>query len=437
MISAAKILFKACLALMFLAVTACAGGVKNAQEEEAAEQRRGSYQTNIAGMAELHLFDHYTRPIGKTFGFYVGPETVVTNLSAIQGAYRLRVSTPGTTQYFSVEGYTAYDLDLDVVLLKVARQNQAFLSPVPPLTTVDTLYTLLRPASELLVSKTTVRELIDRDSLSYYRLSAQLEAGKPAFYADHGLAGLIQTSDNEDGDSFTRVLEGQWISQLMEKQQAPAALIELSGKNNTVYPSYEKIQGLRIVTSMGNIILRLYNETPEYRDNFIKLVTDQFFDSLTVHRVIRGFLIQTGAADTRDAGPEDVVGWRGPGYTLPMKIVPGIFHKRGAIAASKLPDAKNPKDESDGSQFYIVSGRVFLEKELDDLEQKKGIRFTSAQRQIYGTVGGAPHLDGDYTVFGEVTSGMELVDKISLLETYQGDRPVKDIRILRIEFIYR
>ncbi len=437
MISATKIFFQTCLALLFLIITACAGGSKKAPEDDAANQQRGSYRTNISGMAELHLSDHYTRPLGKTFGFYVGPETVVTNLSAIQGAYRLRVSAPGTTQYFNVEGYTAYDLDLDLVLLKVTRPNKAFLSPAPPNKAVDTLYTLLRPASELLVSKTTVRAFINRDTLSYYRMWAQMEAGKPAFYTDHGLAGLIQTYEGEGGGSFTRVLEGQWINQLLEKQQAPAAIIGLSGKNNTVYPSYEKIQGFRIITNMGNITLRLYNETPEYRDNFIKLVTDQFYDSLTVHRVIRGFLIQTGAADTRDAGPQDVVGWRGPGYTLPMKIVPGIFHQRGAIAASKLPDAKNPKDESDGSQFYIVSGRVFLEKELNDLEQKKGIRFTPAQRQIYGTIGGAPHLDGDYTVFGEVTSGMELVDKISLLETYQGDRPIKDVRVLRVEFIYR
>ena len=437
MFSAMKLLFQIYLAVLLLGITSCAGGSKKNAEEEASDQQRGSYQTNISGIAELHLSDHYTRSAGKTFGFYVGPETVVTNLSAIQGAYRLRVSAPGTTQYFNVEGYTAYDLALDLVVLKVARHNKAFLRPVLPINPVDTLYTLLRPSSELLVSKTAVRDYRMMDSLSYYQLSAHLEAGKPAFYTDHGLAGIIQKSVSDDGDSFTRVLEGKWISHLLEKQQAPAPLIALSGKSNTVYPSYEKIQGFRIVTNMGNITLRLYNETPEYRDNFIKLVTDQFYDSLTVHRVIRGFLIQTGAADTRDASPQDVVGWRGPGYTLPMKIVPGIFHKRGAIAASKLPDAKNPKDESDGSQFYIVSGRVFTEKELDALEQQKDIRFTTAQRQIYGTVGGAPHLDGDYTVFGEVTSGMDLVDKISLLETYQGDRPVKDVRVLRIEFLYR
>ncbi|WP_062122788.1 peptidylprolyl isomerase [Geofilum rubicundum] len=430
-------LFHPFLSLLVLLMVACAGGSKKAPEENADDEPRGSYHSNISGMAELHLSDHYTRPVGKAFGFYVGPETVVTNLSEIQGAYRVRVAAPGTTQQYKVEGYTAYDLDLDLVVLKVDRKNSAFLSPVPPIDTVDTLYTLLRPSTDLLVSKTTVRSFQETDSSGYYRLSARLESGKPAFYTDHGLAGIIQKQVDEGGETMTRVLEGKWIKPLLDNQESPQALIGLSNKSNTVYPSYQTIRGFRMVTNMGNITLRLYNETPEYRDNFIKLVTDQFYDSLTVHRVIRGFLIQTGAADTRDAGPQDVVGWRGPGYTLPMNIVPGIFHKRGAIAASKLPDAKNPKDESDGSQFYIVSGRVFTEKELDDLEEQKGIRYTAEQRNVYGTQGGAPHLDGDYTVFGEVTTGMELVDRISLLETYQGDRPVKDVRVLRMEFIYR
>jgi cyclophilin family peptidyl-prolyl cis-trans isomerase len=179
----------------------------------------------------------------------------------------------------------------------------------------------------------------------------------------------------------------------------------------------------------------LFDETPEYRDNFIKLVSDDFYDSLLVHRVIKDFLIQTGAADTRNAGRDDVVGWQGPGYSIPMKLVPGIFHRRGAIAASKLPTERNPRNFSDGSQFYVVCGRVFTPEELDKIEKQKNKKFTPEQRQVYTTIGGAPYLDGDYTVFGEVVSGMEVVDKIASVEVYNVDRPEKDIRIIDVEII--
>jgi len=425
------------LGLVFF-LTACWGGSESTNENKSTDvKNQATYRTNVLGMAELQLSDQYTRSMGKVFGFYVGPETVVANLSELQGAYRVRVSALGATQYYKVEGYTAYDVDLNLVLLKVSRNNENFLTPCLFEEEIDTLYTLLRSSTKLLISRSRVSSLLNSDSLSYYILAGRLETGKPAFSSTHDMAGIIQKYQDSKGLSALRVLEGKWISQLLASQHEPKPIIELSGKNNRVYPSYKKIKGFRMITNKGDITFKLYNETPDYRDNFIKLVADQFYDSLTIHRVIRGFLIQTGAADTKDASSQDIVGWRGPGYTLPMKIVPGIFHKRGAIAASKLPDAKNPKDESDGSQFYIVSGRVFLDQELDDLEKKKGIHYTKQQRQIYGSVGGAPHLDGDYTVFGEVISGMKLVDEISLLETYQVDRPVEDVRIKRIEFIYR
>ncbi|NQU84261.1 MAG: peptidylprolyl isomerase [Mariniphaga sp.] len=186
---------------------------------------------------------------------------------------------------------------------------------------------------------------------------------------------------------------------------------------------------------MGNISIRLFNETPAYRDNFIKLAREGYFDSLLVHRVIRGFGIQSGAADTRYATKDDIVGWKGPGYTIPAHIVLKYFHKRGMIGSPRKPDTKNSKRRSDGSQFYIVSGRLYNDAELDDLEEDNDYKFSEEQRRIYKTIGGAPHIDGTYTVFGEVTSGMAIVDHISNVDVVREFRPVEDIRVKRITII--
>jgi cyclophilin family peptidyl-prolyl cis-trans isomerase len=262
-----------------------------------------------------------------------------------------------------------------------------------------------------------------------------MNKGKPVFAFNHRPFGILQDR-NADKKKELSVLPAEWISKLLkEAEKDPENLIKLSQKTNKVYPSYKRIKGFRIITDMGNIDIRLFNQTPKYRDNFIKLVSDHFYDSLLIHRVIRDFLIQTGAADTKYAKKDDVVGWQGPGYTLPMNIKPGLFHRRGAIAASKLPEDRNPRNRSDGSQFYIVSGRIFSNEELDEIEKEKHIKFTPEQRKVYTTIGGAPHLDGDYTVFGEVTKGMDVVDRIANVETYAIDRPVKDIRVKTIKII--
>jgi cyclophilin family peptidyl-prolyl cis-trans isomerase len=364
----------------------------------------------------------------------VAPDVVVAPLSLVKGAYRVKFSPTGTKQMFTVKGYTAYDLSRNLVALKVQRKNDEFIkryrfSNIPS----DTLYTLFRKSRQLMVKKTKVDSLVQSDSVSYYAVQASLASGKPAFFSHHALAGMVLNDEDED---LFRVIDACWIDTLLAHQlKQPKPVIDLSGKSDKVYPSYTTIQGFRIVTERGTVVIRLYDETPKYRDNFIKLVSDQFYDSLLIHRVLRGFLIQTGAADSRYALPEDIVGWQGPGYTLPMKVVPGIFHKRGAVAASKLPDARNPRNTSDGSQFYIVSGRPFTDDELDDLEQEKGITYTAEQRRVYTTVGGAPYLDNDYTVFGEVVSGMSVVDEISMVQTDSDDRPVDDIRIIRVEMI--
>jgi cyclophilin family peptidyl-prolyl cis-trans isomerase len=233
------------------------------------------------------------------------------------------------------------------------------------------------------------------------------------------------------------VIPSFYISALLKKQKSKPATLESLRSFSTKKTAAEnvKIKGLVLETDAGNITIKLFNATPEYRDNFIKLVKEHYYDSLLIHRVIPDFGIQSGAADTRYAEKGDNVGWKGPGYTLPAHIVPGLFHKRGMIGSPRKPDTKNQHRRSDGSQFYIVSGRKYYDKELDELEQQNNYKFSAAQRKAYKTVGGAPHLDGTYTIFGQVVSGMDVVDKIVKVETDRQWRPVKDIRLKRVRIL--
>jgi cyclophilin family peptidyl-prolyl cis-trans isomerase len=196
-----------------------------------------------------------------------------------------------------------------------------------------------------------------------------------------------------------------------------------------------KVKGLVIETEVGTITIRLYDQTPQYRDNFIKLTREGYFDNLLIHRVIKGFGIQSGAADTRYTVANEVVGWKGPGYTLPAHIVPGFYHRRGMVGSPRKPDRENMRKRSDGSQFYIVTGRTYLDIELDEIEKEIPQKFTPEQRNTYKTIGGAPHLDGTYTIFGEVTEGLEIADKISQVEVGSEFRPKKDLRIKKVRIL--
>lgn len=198
-------------------------------------------------------------------------------------------------------------------------------------------------------------------------------------------------------------------------------------------PSVDKTKDMtkvKIKTSMGDITIALYNETPLHRDNFIKLANEHFYDGLLFHRVIQNFMIQTGDPQSKNAKPGQPLGSGGPGYTIPAEILPSFYHKRGAVAAARLGDQMNPKKESSGSQFYIVDGRVFPYDQLERMVTATGQPLTQIQKNTYSSVGGAPHLDGAYTVFGEVISGMDVVDRIAAQATDRGDRPVNDISIL-------
>lgn len=235
-------------------------------------------------------------------------------------------------------------------------------------------------------------------------------------------------------------------------------------------------------TTEGDIRVRLYDETPLHRDNFVKLCREGYYDQTLFHRVIKDFMIQGGDPDSRTATPTQMLGTGGPDYTIEAEIKPELFHRRGTLAAARQGDEVNPERRSSGSQFYITWGQVYNEGQLRQMERQLTMmaeqqRFqqlaaerkaeimqmrrnrdrdglmalqeqlaamakadarnagtlSDAQREAYTTVGGVPHLDGQYTVFGEVTEGLEVVERIQNSETRPGDRPTTDIRILTTE----
>lgn len=182
-----------------------------------------------------------------------------------------------------------------------------------------------------------------------------------------------------------------------------------------------------IGTEYGDMKVRLYNSTPQHRDNFIKLAKEGFYDSLLFHRVIPGFMMQGGDPDSKTAGPNQPLGAGGPGYTLPAEI--DSLHYKGALAAARLGDQQNPERRSSGSQFYIVHGQPLTEANLANMVQRFGKNYTPEQQAQYLERGGSPTLDGEYTVFGEVVEGLEVIDKITARPTGQANRPVEDIRM--------
>lgn len=196
-------------------------------------------------------------------------------------------------------------------------------------------------------------------------------------------------------------------------------------------PKLIKVPGTRvkITTDSGVIIVHLYDRTPLHRDNFIKLVKDHFYDSLLFHRVIQSFMIQGGDPDSKHAQPGQQLGSGDVGYTIPAEFDTTLFHKKGALAAARQGDQVNPLKASSGCQFYIVQGKKWTDQDLDMISMQNGIKFSPAKREIYKTIGGTPFLDMNYTVFGEVESGLDVVDKIASVPKAPGDRPIGDVRM--------
>ncbi|GAF02932.1 putative bifunctional phosphatase/peptidyl-prolyl cis-trans isomerase [Saccharicrinis fermentans DSM 9555 = JCM 21142] len=408
---------------------------KSTMSQEERMRPKGSYQRNIKSVVTIECYDHYNRLLKRGYGFYISRNSLVTHLDLIKGSYKAKVTPVGTEDYSDVAGYLAYDIENNLVILKTWKENLHYLHLEKSIRHIpDSIAGLYRKSTKIYAPKVEV-DRIEVDSTIHYFLSKKIASGLPAFTFLHHPVGMVLNQQTDSGKVCALIPSAEILALNKRRLKREKSIYDLRRKTNKVYPSYKEIKGFRIETTMGNIDIVLYNQTPVFRDNFIRLVSDHFYDSLLVHRVLKNFLIQTGAADSKYAGKDDLVGWQGPGYNLKTTTVPGLFHKRGAVAASKMPPERNPKDRSDGSQFYIVSGRIFSRDELKDIEKQKGIRFTPEQISTYNTLGGAPHLDGDYVVFGEVKAGMDVVDRIAAVETYAVDRPVDDIRIMHIDIL--
>jgi len=234
-------------------------------------------------------------------------------------------------------------------------------------------------------------------------------------------------------------------------------------------------QYIKVHTSKGDIIIRLYNQTPKHRDNIVKLAEEKYYDGQIFHRIINNFVVQGGDPTTKNAKPDSLYGNGGPDYLIDAEFVDSLIHKRGAVGMAREGDDINPEKKSAGSQFYIVKGKVLTNPQLDELEKKAEsknksnlykkiftdklanqkdqnkidsislsldvsiafdsiwetlpkFKFSDQQRKIYTTLGGIPHLDGNYTVFGEVVQGMDIIDELSAVDTDINDRPLKDIK---------
>ena len=217
--------------------------------------------------------------------------------------------------------------------------------------------------------------------------------------------------------------------------------IEAGAQSQTKLKRKDRKRDIEMVTTEGTIILRLSDSTPMHRDNFLRLAKSNYFDSLMFHRVIQYFMIQGGDPASKKASAGQPLGDSSAPYTLPAEFRVSLFHKRGVLAAARESDDVNPQKASSGSQFYIVQGKKYTDNQLDSVEMKRLKRkIPEYQREVYKSLGGTPFLDQNYTIFGEVVSGMETVDKIAAEPTSKGDdlnRPLQDVRILSTKLIRR
>lgn len=237
-------------------------------------------------------------------------------------------------------------------------------------------------------------------------------------------------TSTEDSPAHKYFLSGKYKVKLTAKKGGKESVME---KEIVIDPPKDCLVSME--TSMGSLTIRLYDGTPKHRDNFIKLVESGFYDGLLFHRVMGGFMIQGGDPNSKNAKKGQRLGTGGPGYTVPQEFSQEYVHIKGALAAARQPDSVNPKKNSSGSQFYIVDGKTYTEESLAANEAKLGIKYSEEMKTQYITNGGTPFLDMEYTVFGLVEKGIEVIDAIAKSRTDAANRPNEDVKILKARVI--
>lgn len=438
------------VAILFLALylVSCVTKEKPAKENtaKASEPKEARKQNDDEEWAEilsaLVKIDSYdgNRILESGQGFFVAEDLVVTKYSLVNNATKVKLTPFDGGRAFVSTHFVAFDRINDLIILQVdsVKRTPVKLFPGIAPQTAKSIYVAPKTGKTIQLFSGKVLNLATVRGTKMYRITNLIrnsQIGAPVFVSNRKAIG-VAFSATVDYKQQSFAIPSMYITEMLNKKEDAKALEVLKTTSNAkVAAENAKVKGLVLETEAGDITIRLFNETPAYRDNFIRLAKEHYFDSLLVHRVIADFGIQSGAADTRYAEPKASVGWKGPGYTIPSHIVPGLYHKRGMIGSPRKPDTHNQRRRSDGSQFYIVSGRIYNDHELDDLEKQNGYKFSAAQRKAYKTVGGAPHLDGTYTVFGEVISGMDVVDKIVKVKTDDRWRPIDDIRIKQVRIL--
>ncbi len=292
-------------------------------------------------------------------------------------------------------------------------------------------------------------QLINRTTLGVVLITLMSSCAKPlakyAYQLDSEVlpSKITTTNHSDEVDEYTWYVDGEKVSE----EKDPEIILYNSGRHDITLEvkkgkKTNKITEqvilkapdaclVQMLTSKGDMTVQLFDETPLHRDNFIKLASSGFYDGLLYHRVINGFMIQGGDPQSKDAKSQQL-GSGGPGYKIDAEIRPNLHHFKGYLAAARQGDNVNPEKKSSGSQFYIVQGKPVDENTLNSLEARSGIIYSDEDKQMYKELGGTPFLDGQYTVFGKVIKGIDVVDEIAKVKTTPRDRPLEDVKILKI-----